>query len=437
MIPNKNENPRWSRRNFVSLMAGVPLALSSPFRKDLAYGKGPITAESIHEAGDVAHDGGFPAKKMFAIKGTYINAAYTHPMSLGSYREVNRFLNARMLNRIEPKEYDPFERPAVTAAFAKLINASPEEIAWIPSTMVGENLVINGLGLPGSGGHVVTDGLHFHGSLFLYDQLQKQGGIKLSVVKPRDNRIDLNDLDAAITPGTRLVALSLVSATTGFAHDLKEVSKLAHSRGALVYADIIQAAGAVPIDVQDSGVDFCASSTYKWLMGDFGMGFLYVRKEVFPQVKRTLIGFRQMKSLKTHFLPFDPPGNNLFDSEGYGNMSGHFEVGTFASESVAAVRYSLDFLNRTGVEKIYQYRKPMIDRLQQELPSQRYLPLTPTDSVSPIVCFACKDAATILKPKLDAADIDISIYENSIRISPSFYNDIDDIHHLLSVLKSV
>jgi selenocysteine lyase/cysteine desulfurase len=79
----------------------------------------------------------------------------------------------------------------------------------------------------------------------------------------------------------------------------------------------------------------------------------------------------------------------------------------------------------------------MIRRLQQELSSKRFIPLTPPDAASPIVSFACKDAAAILKPKLDAADISISLYDNMIRISPSFYNDMDDIDRLLSVLKSI
>ena len=71
---------------------------------------------------------------------------------------------------------------------------------------------------------------------------------------------------------TKLVAVSLVSMINGFQHDLKALCDIAHSRGALVYADIIQGAGAVPIDVHAWGVDFCACATYKWLMGDFGVG---------------------------------------------------------------------------------------------------------------------------------------------------------------------
>jgi selenocysteine lyase/cysteine desulfurase len=409
-----------SRRNFISLIAGVPLAWGSPWYA--------TQSEKLAT--------GFPAKDDFEIKGTYINAAYTHPMSKGSLNEVHKFLNERMLNRQNPKDYDGFERKSVSTNFAKLINASPEEIAWVPSTMVGENLVVSGLSLPRSKETVVTDALHFHGSLHLYGQLAKQG-LNLVVVKPRNNRIDLNDLDAAIKPGTKLVALSLVSATTGYHHDLKKICDLAHSRGAMVYADIIQAAGAVPIDVRDSQVDFCASATYKWLMGDFGIGFLYVRKDRLPLMKRTLIGYRQMTKFVSHVLPFESSGDNAFESETGDDMSGHFEVGTFANEAISALRYSLDYLNKVGVENIQKYRQPMIDLLQQELPKHSYIPLTPTESTSPIVCYAFKDAYKILKPKLDAADINIQVYENMIRISPSFYNDLNDIDRLIEVLKSV
>lgn len=417
----KQQSANWSRRNFVSMMAGVPLVISHPLKATLVDKPAGI----------------FPAKEEFDIKGTYINAAYTHPMSKGSFNEAKNFLNSRMLNRQVPKEYDGFDRSKALNNFARLINASPEEIAWIPSTMFGENFIVSGLSLPGSAEHVVTDAYHFHGSLHLYGQLEKSG-LKFTVVRPRNNRIDLNDLDAAIRPGTKLVALSLVSATTGFQHDLKAVCGLAHSRGAMVYADIIQAAGAVPIDVKDSGVDFCACSTYKWLMGDFGIGFLYVRKDRLTSLKRTFIGYRQIANFVSHILPFDPPGKNVFESVSSEDMSGHFEVGTFANEGIVALRYSLEYLNNVGVANIQQYRQPMIGYMQQQLADHpKYIPLTPAGSASSILSYAFIDAHNILKPKLDAADVNIQVYENMIRISPSFYNDINDIDKLLDVLKSV
>jgi selenocysteine lyase/cysteine desulfurase len=64
--------------------------------------------------------------------------------------------------------------------------------------------------------------------------------------------------------------MKLVSYLNGFQHDLKKICDLAHSHAAHIYADLVQAAGAVPIDVRAAGVDFCACGSHKWLMGDIG-----------------------------------------------------------------------------------------------------------------------------------------------------------------------
>lgn len=418
MTIQKN-NQHLTRKQFVGLLAAVPLGLTSPLQS---------SAKKIP-------NNSFPARDAFDIKGTYLNAAYTHPMSKGSVKEIGHFLNQRMGNRLEPQGFDGFDRGPVLEQFAKMINATPEEIAWVPSTMFGENFIVSGLSKPGSAMKVVTDAFHFHGSLHLYAELAKKGAIELAVVRPNNNQIDLNALDAAIKPGTKLVAISLVSATTGFQHNLKAVCAIAHAKGAMVYADIIQAAGTVPIDVRESNVDFCACSTYKWLMGDFGIGFLYVRKDRLQELHRTFIGFRQIQNFNSHFLPFDPAGSTVFDSSALENMSGHFEVGTFANEGICALRYSLKYLNDLGTANIQTYRQPLINRIQEAISGNKFLPLTPEDSSSPIVCFAFKDAAKLLKEKLSAADINIQLYDNMIRISPSFYNDMDDIEKLISVLK--
>src|SRR5690242_4528905 len=98
-MKNQSEPVSQSRRNFVSLLASVPLAWQLPL------------SESSHQ-----NKNEFPVKDQFSIKGTYINAAYTHPMSKGSFNEVQKFLNVRMLNRQEPKGYDGFERNDVAAS---------------------------------------------------------------------------------------------------------------------------------------------------------------------------------------------------------------------------------------------------------------------------------------------------------------------------------
>lgn len=411
-----------SRRNLLSMMAGLPIASSLAGKPGLA---------------DIAEvlSSGLPDKALFDIKGTYINAAYVHPMSKGSFQAIGAYLNERMFNGQLPR-YDMDEnRREAKNLFARLINAEPEEIAWVPSTMAGENFIVNGLSLPGSRGRVVTDAYHFSGSLYLYNELAKQG-LDLQVIKPRDNRIYYEDMEAAITPGTKLVAVSLVSAYNGFQHDLKKLCEIAHAKNVLVFADIIQAAGAVPIDVKDCGVDFCACATYKWLMGDFGAGFIYVRKDRLGMLKRSQIGYRQEESYITHLFPFDEPGSPVIETASRKDTGGFVEVGTLANEAIPAVRHSLNYLLTTGVGKIESYRQPMLKLLQENLPSLGFMLLTPVGSPSPIVSFAMKDAGMKLKDKMEAAGINIQLYKNRIRISPSVYNDMEDIQLLIKTLSS-
>ncbi len=77
----------------------------------------------------------------------------------------------------------------------------------------------------------------------------------------------------------------------------------------------------------------------------------------------------------------------------------------------------------------------MLDRLQAELPKLGFEPLTP-DRGGPIVSYAFRDAAKRFGSALAAAKIKISVYENMIRISPSVYNDMEDIERLLRVLRA-
>jgi len=287
--------------------------------------------------------------------------------------------------------------------------------------------------MPGSKARMVTDAYHFEGSLYLYGELAKQG-LDVTILRPKMNWIDMAELDAAITSGTRLVAVSSVSTVNGFQHDLKEVCRIAHAKGALVYADIIQGAGVVPMDLKDIGVDFAACSTYKWLMGDFGVGFLYVRKDRLAMLKRNQYGYRQIRSFDSHVFPFESSGVTVFDSSPREDTGGHFEVGTLGNEGVAGLRYSLGLLDRIGVANIQQHRQPLIDRLQEELPKMGFEAMTPKGTTSPIVSFAYRDAVKQLKPKIDKAGVNIQLYEHRIRVSPSFFNDMDDIEKLIRAL---
>ena len=148
--------------------------------------------------------------------------------------------------------------------------SGPDDIAVVPATMEGENHVVNALGLGEKAG-VVTDVYHYDASLALYGEWAKRG-VPVTCLRQKDNRIPLEDIERAITPDIKLVAISHIASDTGHQYDLKALCDVAHRKGAYVYADIVQSAGAVPLDLKDSGVDFACSGAYKWLMGEFGAG---------------------------------------------------------------------------------------------------------------------------------------------------------------------
>ncbi|MEG3152454.1 aminotransferase class V-fold PLP-dependent enzyme [Sphingomonas sp. ZT3P38] len=373
-----------------------------------------------------------PDKAAFApMPGPYLDSGTMHPIPLGAGDAVRRYIEQRSTT----DGHFPTDavETRVKANFARLINASPEEIAFVQSTTAGEQLVIDALDLPRAGGRIVTDTLHFFGSFYLYEELARQG-MDVAWLRPRDNRIDLDEMERAITPGTKLVALSLVSTYNGFEHDLKRVCEMAHARGALVYADIIHAAGTVPIDVRTTNVDFAATASYKWLMGDFGLGFLYVRADLHDRLKRTRFGYYQLEGFTPHVYPFDPPGQTIADTKPRADMEGLFAGGTHAHTVVAQLDWSLDYILKLGVDRIMAHRRPLLAHLRKGLAERGYTIVTPPESRTPLLTCVLEGARDKLAAPLAAAKIQITLSRNRFRVSPSVFNDMADIERLLAAL---
>lgn len=371
-------------------------------------------------------------RTVFPFEGVYLDAAFTHPMGTFVAETAEKLTQARLAN---PQAVGPRGNPRRGAVerFAKLINAAPADIAVVPSTLAGENLLTAALAIGPDAG-VVTDALHYDASLALYGELGKRGA-PVAVARPdAQGRVDLAQIRRLIDRKTRLVAISLVSSVTGFEHDLAELCAVAHANGAMVYADIIQAAGAIPVDVRATGVDFVCCGSYKWLMGDFGAAFLYVRPDRLDRLKRVEVGWRQIRRQDSHVLPFETPGPALAAYELANDAVGLFEVSTPAWGPLAAVSAGLDFVAQIGVDNIVRHRTPLTAAIHEGLSSAGLTPLTARGSRSPIVAFAAKDIGARLGAGLKAAGITISLYPHRIRVSPSIYNTVADVEGLVRVV---
>ena len=356
---------------------------------------------------------------------TYLNSAAIHPLGTFAASAIEQTMAYRLRGPGPGRaDFGVDKQNDLKARFAKMIGAKPTEIAFVPSTSDGENIVTLGLDLPAKKGNVVLDELHFTSSLYMFKELEKKG-VELRIVKHRDWAIDIKDMERAIDKDTRLVSMAAVSNVNGFMHDIKAVSDIAHARGALVFADIIQAVGAVPLDMRALGIDFASTGTYKWLMGERGFGFLYVREEHQGKVlPTTRYGHRQVANFNRAQLTWEPlPGAAMYES------------GNIPVMLAAAVSAGIDYVNALGVDRIRAHAKELTDRLQKELPAIGYKPLTPTDTPTPIVAFALDDASAAAK-LLQTGKVAGTIIANEkrLRLSVSVFNNHDDIDRVVSVL---
>ena len=356
---------------------------------------------------------------------TYLNSAAIHPMSVLCSEALTRHIAFRLKGGGEGRaDFGEEQQKDLKRRFAQLIGAKPDEIAFTQNTSDGENIVVMGMDLPKRGGNVVLDELHFETSLYMYKSLEAKG-LQLRVVKHRDWAIDIKDMERAIDRNTRLVSMALVSNVNGYLHNAKAISDLAHANGAYVFADMVQAAGAVPIDVRAMGIDFGSTATYKWLMGERGFGFLYVREDLQNTVvPTTRYGHRQIANFDRVGITWEPlPG------------AARYETGTFPNALALCSLTSLQYLERLGLQNIRAHARQLTDRLQKELPAIGYPSVTPKGNETPIVAFMLKDVEATQK-KLRDGKVTATIIGNEkrMRLSVSVFNTQADIDHLLSAL---
>lgn len=407
------------------LKAAPALLLAS----NVARAQSAADSQSFDPVSALPHRAAFAA-----FDGVYLNSASQHPLRKSGRAAIDRYLDYKTF--AEDSDYSNVRTyQDVLGKYAMLINADFDEVCFLQSTTAGENLVLKALGIPESGGRIVTDDLHYVGSQPTYAEMATRGMDVVTLRADSDGRIGVDRFDAAIDRRTRIVCVSLVSMLNGHLHDLPAICEIAHSRGALVYADVVQAVGGMPFDVRDSGVDFCAGTSYKWLMGEQGLGFLYVRRDRLGEIRRPWFGHYQLNRMRPLGFPATDGGSGITDYVRADTTPGFFAMGSQPNILAALLHDSLDYLLALTPERIQRYRQPLIDRLQDALPRLGYAPLTPRDAGTPIVSFRhTAGGAEATREKLRRANVTATVAPHHVRFSPSVFNDMDDIERVVDAL---
>ena len=342
-----------SRRAFAkSILAGSAAALTGLEALNAGiYQK--VTALNQRYLDDEAPDGTYweEIRELFGFEDRFImmNNGTLGPMPKPVFNALTRYYRVQVTNPYDGYNYLPTFREAVRTKLAAFVNASPDEVALISNTTEGLNFVINGLDLK-EGDEVLTSNFEHPGHLGPWKLKEKRTGVRLKVVDlpitPKSVDEVVGAFAAAITPKTRMISLGHTIFITGLISPLKELSRLAHDKGLLIMGDSAHGIGMLDLDMKALGVDFFASSPYKWLGAPTGVGLLYIRKEALDKVWPTVV------------------------SSGWENVNRAAKLDPSGQRSDAvlfALDEALNFNNRIGKTRIERRIKALSARLKQEL----------------------------------------------------------------------
>ena len=240
----------------------------------------------------------------------YMNSGWSGPLSTPVVEAMHRRLELEL-------EHGPTTRAVMDDSVAlagrlrelsaRLLGAEADEIAITGNTTEGLNIVISGLALE-PGDRIVTSSVEHGSGIVPAYYLRERRGAELEIVAVAAQ--DAPDaiaerFAAALSRPARLVILSEISYSTGQLLPLAEIVEAAHGAGACVVVDGAQTAGHIPIDVRASGVDCYAIPSHKWLCGPDGLGMLYVRRDLIPQIEPPKVAGRAAVSydFEGHFEP--------------------------------------------------------------------------------------------------------------------------------------
>lgn len=309
---------------------------------------------------------------------------------------------------------------------AGLIGAAEGEICFLKNTPEGISTIASGLDWR-HGDNVVVPACEFPANIFPWMNLESRG-VELRLVPVPDGIVTPERLAAAIDGRTRLVALSWVQFLSGSRIDVAEVGDLCERRGTWLLVDGIQGIGVCPLDVRQAGIHFIATSSHKWLLAPMGAGWLYCRADLIDRIRMTDIGQSSVRPLDSYLdyrFELRPDARR-------------FEGGVPAYTSIAGLDGALEVLERVGVPHVREQVEVLCTRLIEGLHAQGCSMLTPVDPAhrAGIVTFRHPQrTAAAIQEMLAKRQIVVVEREGWIRVSPHFYNTLDEVEHLLDALK--
>lgn len=340
-------------------------------------------------------------------------------------------------NASQPYAFSRAAKKALQEAreiIAACIGASPNEIFFTSGGTESDNWAIKGIAMSDEGNHtIITSSFEHHAVLHSCAAMERQG-YKVVYLKPeRTGEISSNVLKEKIAEETRLVSIMYANNEIGSIQPIKELSNIAHEKGALFHTDAVQAVGHVDIDVHRMGIDMLSASAHKF-NGVKGCGFLYMRRGC-------------------KLIPYSDGG-----AQESGSRAGTENIPGIVAMA-AALKNNCDHLEENR-KKIIGLENEFMGKLKETgipfvrngglhtLPGLISLSFPGTDGEAILhrmdllgICIstgsACNSQDTEISHVLKSIDLDEEYAKGTIRVSLGKYNTSEDVEKIVRGLKKI
>lgn len=332
-------------------------------------------------------------------------------------------------------DYYPQALEAIKEHGATMLKTSPANLAVVKNTSEAISMIANGY--PFAAGDEVISFVHEYPANHYPWRLQERRGVQVKLLPNIPNRPDIDPalvgswsmeaLAAAVTPRTRVVALSHVQFTSGFAANLPQLGAFCHQRGIDLIIDAAQSLGSMPVFPEEWHIAAVASAGWKWLLGPFGIGILYANPALREKIALTQIGAETMTQ-----------GMDYLDHTWAPHQTAkRFEYSSSPPTLVAALaRCIQEVPAHYGAEALFAEIIRLQDIFLAKLNHPDFKPLLyPSEHRSGILPLACPDPEAV-GTALAEQGIITAPRGGVLRIAPHFYNTEEDMLALASAINA-
>jgi cysteine desulfurase / selenocysteine lyase len=370
---------------------------------------------------------------------TYLDLGGRGLLSDGVRKAIEAHLDDVMAGKLD-KAYLFKKTEEARDRFAALINAQPDEITYTKNTSEGLNIVATSIEWRLGDNVIVCPELEHPNNIYLWLNL-KRYGVEVRFVHHENGHMPIEKMIAAIDKRTRLLTVSSVSFTPGFRTDMNTLGRACRAQGVLFLVDGAQSVGVLHTDVVESCIDALSVSTQKGLLGLYGMGYLYIRRELAENMQPVYIARFGVDLGKNGAHESD------FNDGSFDFMPGarRFDLGNYNFAAMCAAHESLAFIHKLGTKNIEPYVLELTRELHQGfldlgIPVCGGKPGPHMGHILTIGHYGAEGITTERQAKMDKLyaylienNVKLSMRRGVLRFSMHIYNNMDDINRTLAL----